>query len=138
MHYGLCTCASHKQCTLYHHHDTKKTQDSIAFTKPLVEKMLKSGIVYRLTCPRCFACYVGETNRLLKFRVREYIQRAGSMKSHLSQCGTTITEENMDILQTSSRGEYYLLTLEALHIRGLKPQTNTRNEYKSREIMIKL
>ena len=37
-----------------------------------------------------------------------------------------------------SQGEYYLLTLEALHIRELKPQINTKDEYKSRELMIKL
>jgi len=32
----------------------------------------------------------------------------------MSQCRTTITEEKVDILKTSSNGEYYLLTLEAL------------------------
>ena len=77
--------------------------------RPPVEKMLKSGVVYRLTCPRCFACYVGETSRNLKFRVREYIQRAGPMKSHLSQCSTTITEENVDILQTFESTTYWHL-----------------------------
>ena len=70
--------------------------------------------------------------------MREHIQRAGPMKSHLFQCSTTITEENGNILKPSSRGEHYLLTLEALHIRELKPQINTKDEYKSRELMIKL
>ena len=101
-------------------------------------RMPKSGLGYRLTCPRCSACYVGETSRHLRFRVKEHNQRAGSMKSHLSQCSTTSTEENLDILKTSLRGYYYLLTLEALHIRKLKPQINTKDEYKSRELMIKL
>ena len=41
-------------------------------------------------------------------------------------------------IKTSLCGEYYLLTVEALHIRELKPQINTKNEYKSRELMIKL
>ena len=57
------------------------------------------------------------------------------MKFHLSQRSTP--EENVDVLRTSSRGEYYLLTLEALHIRELKPQINTKDEYKSRELIVK-
>ena len=116
----------------------RKLKTVLPSLKPPVEKMLKSGLVYRLTCPPCSACYVGETSRHLKFRIREHIRRAGPMKSHLFQCSTTITEENLDILKTSSRGEYYLLTLEALHIRELKHQINTKDEYKSKELMIKL
>lgn len=60
------------------------------------------------------------------------------MKSHLSQCRTTITGEKVDILKTSLRGECYPVTPEALHIRELKPQINTKDVYKSRELMIKL
>ena len=116
----------------------RKLKTVLPSLKSPVEKMLKSGLVYRLRCSRCSACYVGETSRHLKSHVREHIQRAGPMKSHLSQCSTTITEENVDKLKTLSRGEYYLLTLEALHIRELKPQINTKDEYKSRELMIKL
>ena len=105
-----------------------------------MEKILKSWLVYRLTCPCCSACFVGETSQHLKSRFKEHIQRAGPMKSHLSHCSTTITEENVDILKTSLCGEYYLLTLKALHIRELtcKPQINTKDEYKSRELLIKL
>ena len=116
----------------------RKLKTVLPSLKSPVEKMLKSELVYRLTCPRCSACYVGETSQHLKFCIREHIQRAGPMKSHLSQCSTTITEENVDILKTSLHGEYYLLTLKALHIRELKPQINTKDEYKSRELMIKL
>ena len=115
----------------------RKLKTVLPSVKPPVEKMLKSGLVYRLTCPRCCACYIGESSRHLKSRFKEHIQRAGPMKSHLSQCSTTITDqENVDILKTSLRGEYYLVTLEALHIRELKPQI--KDEYKSRELMIKL
>ena len=62
----------------------------------------------------------------------------GPMKKHLAECRSTIQEENVDILQTSSRGEEYLLTLEALHIREQKPKINTKDEYKSRELTIKI
>ena len=142
-HRGKCTedyvRALHKinaPCTIIM--TLRKLKTVLPSRKPPVEKMLKSGLVYRLTCARCSACYVGETSRHLKSRVREHIQRAGPMKSNLSQCSTTITEEDVDILKKSLRGEYYLLTLEALHIRELKPQINTKDEYKSRELMIKL
>ena len=123
---------------IYHAAAPKRYKTALPSLKPPMEKMLKSWLVYRLTCPRCSACYVGETSRHFKFCVREHVHRAGPMKSHLSQCSTTITEENVDILKTSSQGEYYLLTLEALHTRELKPQINTKDEYKSRELMIKL
>ena len=115
----------------------RKLKTELPSLKPPVENMLKSGLVYRLACPRCSACYVGETSRHLKSRFKEHIQRAGPMMSHLSQCSTSITEKNVNILKTSFRGECYLLTLEALYIRELKPQINTKDEYKSRELMIK-
>ena len=100
----------------------RKLKTVLPSLKPRVQKMVESAFVYRLTCSRCSACYVGKTSRHLKFRIREHIQRAGPIKSHLSQCSTTITEENVGILKTSSRGEYYLLTLEAHHTRKLKLQ----------------
>ena len=59
----------------------RKLKTVLPSLKPPVEKMLKSGLVYCLKCPRCSACYVGETSRHLKFCIREHIQRAGPMKS---------------------------------------------------------
>ena len=82
----------------------RKLKTVLPSLKPPVENMLKSGLVCSLTCPRCSACYVGETSRHLKSRFKEHIQRAGPMKSHLSQCSTTITEENVDILKMSLHG----------------------------------
>ena len=116
----------------------RKLKTMLPSLKPPVEKMLKSGLVYRITCPRCEACYVGETSRHLQVRITEHVQRVGPMKKHLAECRSTIQEENVDILQTSSRGEEYLLTLEALHIREQKPKINTKDEYKSRELTIKI
>ena len=60
------------------------------------------------------------------------------MKLNAAQCSVTLTEENVEILQTSARGESHLLTLEALHIRDIKPQINTKDEYRSRELTIKM
>lgn len=77
-----CACALHKinaPCTIIM--TLGKLKTVLPSLKPPVEKMLKSGLVYCLTCPRCSACYVGETSRYLKFCIREHIQRAGPMKS---------------------------------------------------------
>ena len=60
------------------------------------------------------------------------------MKTHLNKCATTITEEQVKILHTATRGENHLLTLEALHIREKRPSINTKDEYRSRELIIKL
>ena len=116
----------------------RKLKTVLPSLKPPVEKLLKSGIVYNLTCPRCLACYVGQTSRHMQTRLKEHIQRESPMKQHLSKCGTTLKETNVDILQSTTRGEGFLLTLEALHIRERKPSINTKDEYRSRELIIKL
>ena len=116
----------------------RKLKTILPSLKPTVPKMLKSGVVYQITCPSCQARYVGETTRHLQTRIREHEQRAGPMKKHLSACKTSLTEEDVDILKATARGEAYLLTLEALFIRELKPRINTKDEYRSRELKIKL
>ena len=116
----------------------RKLKTVLPSLKPPVEKMLKSGVVYKITCPSCQACYVGETTRHLQARFKEHQQRAGPMKQHLKDCDTTLTEEDIDILHSSARGEAFLLTLEALHIRELKPTINTKDEWRSRELKMKL
>ena len=101
--------------------------------------MLKSGLVYLITCPRCSARYVGETTRHLQTRTKEHVQKPGPMNTHLAECATTLSDDDVEILQTSARGEAYLLTLEALRQKELKPTTvNTKEEYRSRELTIKL
>ena len=116
----------------------RKLKTALPSLKPTIEKGLKSGIVYELQCPRCSASYVGQTGRHLQTRLKEHILRPGPMKTHLNQCSTSITEEHVRILHTSTRGENHLLTLEALHIRERKPTINTKDEYRSRELIIKL
>ena len=116
----------------------RKLKTVLPSLKPPVEKMLKSGVVYNLTCPRCKSCYVGETCRHMRTRFKEHLQKAGPMKTHLARCNTTLTDEHVEILQTTSRGEGYLLTLEALHIRERKPEINTKDEYRRRELTIRI
>ena len=96
--------------------------------KPPVEKMLRSGVVYKLKCPRCSACYVGQTSRHLQSRFREHLNNQGPMKSHLSQCHVTMKEEDVEILQSTSRGDAYLF-----YTRGTSySRAETHNQYKRR------
>ena len=53
-------------------------------------------------------------------------------------CARRIGTEEMEILASSSRSETYLFTLEALHIRTIRPTINTKDECKRRELTIKL
>ena len=116
----------------------RKMKTALPSLKPPVEKVLKSGIVYEIQCPRCKACYVGQTGRHLQTRLKEHLLRPGPMKKHLNKCDTTITEEQVKILHTTTQGENHLLTLEALHIREKRPSINTKDEYRSRELIIKM
>ena len=116
----------------------RKLKTVLPSLKPAVEKMIRSGVVYELCCSRCTACYVGQTCRHMQSRFKEHLSRAGPVRSHLAQCNTTITDKDVDILQQTSRGESFLLTLEALYIRERRPSINTKDEYRSRELTIKL
>ena len=60
------------------------------------------------------------------------------MKAHHTECSAKLTDDNAVILHQTARGEDYRLTLEALYIREIKPSINTKDEYRSRELTIRL
>ena len=111
-----------------HCDDAKKTEDS-TFVVEATNGEVNEGTL---------ACCVGQTGRHFQTCLKEHLQRAGPMKTHLAQCNATLTSDQVDILHSTSRGESFLLTLEALHIRERKPSINTKDEYKSKELVIKL
>ena len=116
----------------------RKLKTVLPSLKPAVEKMLKSGVVYHITCPRCQACYVGQTSRHLQTRFTEHVRDSGPMKRHLSQCNIKATSDNVIMLHQTARGVIHLQTLEALYIREFNPSINTKDEYKRRELTIKV
>ena len=109
--------------------------------KPPVERTLRSGVIYKIQCPRCTACYVGATTRHVITRFKEQKDTKGkSVYKHLLACGAReelSDERDLDILCSTLRGEVHLLTLEALWIRDIKPSINVKDEYRSRELTIK-
>ena len=114
----------------------RKLKTTMPSLKPPVEKMIRSGIVYKITCPCCTACYVGQSSWHLQTRFREHIRNPWPVKTHLRNCNTTVTEGHIDILASTSRGEGYLLTLE--YIQELEPKINTKDEWRSRTLTIKI
>ena len=109
--------------------------------KPSVDKALRSRIVYKINCSRCNACYVGQTDRHLHKRFKEHLRISQPVGLHLKLCGVTAhfdNEEEVSILQCTSRNVAFLETLEALWQRDLKPKINTRDEFRKRELTIRL
>ena len=117
---------------------TKKVKTVMPSLKPAIEKTLRSGIVYKISCSRCQACYVGQTSRHLQTRFTEHVKDSGPMKKHLAQCNTNATSDNVIMLHQTARGVIHLQTLEALYIREFNPSINTKDEYRRRELTIKV
>ncbi len=116
----------------------RKLKTTMPSLKPQIEKELRSGTVYRITCPSCEACYVGQTSRHLLTRYKEHTRPSAPVRKHFDGCAAHLSFENMDTLKSSARGEAHLLTMEALFIEEMKPSINTRDEYRSRALTIRL
>ena len=116
----------------------RKLKTVMPSLKPPVEKALRSGVVYQIKCPRCQACYVGQTGRHLTTRFKEHQSKKGPVKTHFSECGVPLEIDMVEILASNQKSEQHRLTLEALFIREIKPSLNTKDEYRSRELRIRL
>ena len=106
-----------------------------------VEKRLQSRVVYNLSCLRCQAHYVGQTGRHLLKRFKEHLQPSALFSKHIRICGVNPSFENsndVSALQSTNRSMVFLETLEALWQHEVKPTINTKDEYKRRELTIKL
>ena len=72
--------------------------------KPSEDKLMRSGVIYELTCPCCLMCYVGQTGLLQRAHLESRSPENPSQP-------TQNTEEQVEILQSTACGEGYLLTL---------------------------
>ena len=57
---------------------------------------------------------------------------------HFLNCDTEVTFESVEILTSFSLGENTLLTLEALYIKDIRPSINTKDEWKSKALRIRI
>ena len=117
----------------------RKMRTCLPSLKCTVKKNLKSRVVYKIVCPGCNACYVGQTSRHLIPRFSEHkYKRNQPVRAHFDKCTRDAPAvDDVKILASTSRGLDYLLTLEALYIREIKPELNTKDEHRSRELTIK-
>ena len=120
---------------------TKKIKSFLPPLKPVVSKMLRSAVVYKIDCPGCDSSYVGFTSRHLQQRVCEHLGKNGVIRGHINQClplplDIENFEKQVNVLATSN-SIIKLMTLEALFIKQFHPVLNTKDEYKSRTLTLK-
>ena len=114
----------------------KKLKTVLPSLKAATEKSLKSRVVYHIKCSRCDACYVGQNSRHIITRFNEHT-RNGPIANHIKTC-CCVSMDDVTILERTNRSVAHLMTLEDLHIKAIKPTLNTKDEYKSRSLTIKL
>ena len=112
----------------------RKMRTCLPSLKCTVKKNLKIRVVYKIVCPGCSACYVGQTSRHLITRFSEHKYKHNQpVRAYFDKCNRDApTVDDVKILASTSRGLDYSLTLEALYIREIKPELNTKDEYRSR------
>ena len=120
----------------------QKLKSCLPSLKQRVPMMLRSNLVYKFTCPRCNACYVGKTCRHLASRVSEYRTKSSEpVFRHMTACGVdkSTTEDNVEVLRVvGGNNSFHLSIMEALYIRELAPKINTRDEYRDYDLVIAL
>ena len=116
-----------------------KIRTCLPFLKCTVKKNLKSRVVYKIVCPGCNACYVGQTSQHLITRFSEHKYKHNKpVRAHFDKCTWDAPPvDNVKILASTSCGLDYFLTLEALYIREIKPELNIKDEHHSRELTTK-
>ena len=97
----------------------RKLKTILPSLKEEVEKCYKSGVVYKISCPCCKACYVGQTIRHTLQRIKEHQRPSAPVGRHLESCNAKITMDDVTILAKTNKSEDYLMTLEALWINEL-------------------
>ena len=103
-----------------------------------MEKGLRSNVIYEITCPKCWASYIGMTVRHLCKRITEHFQAGGTLSRHMEECGVVFNGmEHTSIIDATNKGIIHLSILEALHIKEKNPLINTRDEYKNRKLRLR-
>ena len=115
---------------------TRKLRSCLPSLKSKFPERFKSNVVYRIQCPGCTSCYVGQTTRHLTTRLTEHIRRSAPLGGNFAECGVdvkTVTAKVIDTCLDSNK----LLTLEALYIAEEKPALNSREEYRQRQLTLR-
>ena len=116
----------------------RKIRTFVSTFKSKIPDDIVSRVVYRIECPSCQACYVGQTDRHVRTRFGEHkTKRNEPVRKHFEPCaGRKAMFSDMSILHRTTNSVAFLETLEAIYIREVKPTLNTRDEWRSRELTI--
>ena len=118
---------------------TRKLKTALPSLKEPIPKDLTSNVIYKLCCTGCDACYVGMTTRHLITRIKEHLTGNSNFKIHKAICdGQGEIGHSYEILDKTNRGWVVLQVLEALHQRDIRPELNTKDEYRGRTLRIRL
>ena len=116
----------------------RKLKTTLPSLKPAIKKELRSGVIYKISCPGWNTCYVGQTVRHIITRFKEHSGRRESPIIHFWNCVKRTAEfSNLDIDSTIKIHDH-LDILEALYIREIKPDLNTNDEFRSKQLLIKM
>ena len=117
---------------------TRKLKSGLPSLKSAFSNDLKSRVVY-MSCSGCTSTYVGQTVRHLTTRIEEHKKADSPVGLHLQQCQLEGNSADLswEIINRSNN-QTKLLTLEAIHIRKEKPGLKTRDEFRSRELTLKI
>ena len=115
----------------------RKVKTCLPSLKPAIDKPLRSRIVYQFKCPRCHVSYVGQTSRHLLTRFKEH--KRSVVGNHFKTCEQRdVTIDDVTVIDQSLKSITHLETLEALWIEEIRPELNTKDEYKSHQLLIKI
>ena len=79
---------------------TRKLRSCLPILKSKVVKSLTSCVVYRIQCPGCNSCYVGQTARHLTTRLTEHKRRTSPLGAPFSDCNVDPKSGNTEILDS--------------------------------------
>jgi len=116
----------------------RKLKTALPSLKPPVPKLLRSSVVYCISCPSCPASYVGQTSRHLKTRLAEHRNPKSKVSRHFNECVQDPPNiDDVSILQSTTRGLNHLLTLEAVAIQERCPLLNNKEEDRGLTLTLK-
>ena len=81
--------------------------------------------------------FVARHGDIIITRIKGHRTKKTPVTTHMTSCQNSISMEGVTILAASSRSTNHLMTLEALFIDQLRPQLNTKDEYKSGTLVVK-
>ena len=114
----------------------RKLKTMMPSLKPPVTSMMRSNVVYQITCSRFKACCVDATSRHYRCRFSERKSRKGcSVKQHINKCNVSLCEKDVTILGYNNR-EDHLFTLEAILQFEIRPKINGKEEFKTKTLSI--